>query len=294
MDKSNYKVLFLYPNERHMSLVPPSIALLSAIAKRENFSVDLFDTSLYPKEGLDSDEIREQNLSVHLVPDTDKVQLKQTDKFKDFQEKVATFKPDMIAVTATDSMVLLMLELLRSVKQFDFLTVLGGPFASCAPDVAINYPEIDVICVQEGENAFIEMCRRLKDKKDISDIPNLWIKKQDGEIIKNPLGELVDVGTLPPLDFSIFEEDRLKLMMRGKVYRMLPVETHRGCPYKCTFCGSPTDVEVYKDAGEKQPFYRMFPLNKIKEDLNHYVEKYNPEYIFFTADTFLSCSNKLL
>ena len=86
-----------------MSLVPPSIALLSAIAKGENFSVDLFDTSLYPKEGLDSDEIREQNLSVHLVPDTDKVQLKQTDKFKDFQEKVATFKPDMIAVTATDS-----------------------------------------------------------------------------------------------------------------------------------------------------------------------------------------------
>ena len=180
MDKSNYKVLFLYPNERHMSMIPPSIALLSALAKRENFSVDLFDTSLYPKEGLDSDEIREQNLSVHLVPDTDKVQLKQTDKFKDFQEKVATFKPDMIAVTATDSMVLLMLELLRSVKQFDFLTVLGGPFASWAPDVAINYPEIDVICVQEGENAFIKMCRRLKHKKDISDNPNLWIKKQDG------------------------------------------------------------------------------------------------------------------
>ena len=84
MSENNYKVLFLYPNERHVSIVPPSLAILSAILKREKITVDLFDTSLYPTEGLDSDEIREKNLSVRAVKSSDKVQLKHTDKFTDF------------------------------------------------------------------------------------------------------------------------------------------------------------------------------------------------------------------
>jgi hypothetical protein len=81
MSENNFKVLFLYPNERHVSIVPPSIAILSAILKREKISVDLFDTSLYPTEGLDSDEIREKNLSVRAVKDSDKVKLKQKELF---------------------------------------------------------------------------------------------------------------------------------------------------------------------------------------------------------------------
>ena len=65
MDRKEYKVLFLYPNERHVSVVPPAIAILSALLKREKFSVDLFDTSLYPTEGLDNDEVREKNLKTN-------------------------------------------------------------------------------------------------------------------------------------------------------------------------------------------------------------------------------------
>ncbi len=294
MSKNNYKVLFLYPNERHVSIVPPSIAILSAILKREKISVDLFDTSLYPTEGLDSDEIRENILSVRTVKPSDKVILKHTDKFADFIKKVESYKPDMIAATVTDSTILLAIELLKSVNKFSHLTVLGGPFAGFAPDRAINYPEVDVICIGEGETAFLTLCQRLREKKNISDIAGLWIKTQEGKIIKNPLGKLVDTKHLPPLDFDIFEEKRFYVMMRGKMYKMLPVETHRGCPYKCTFCGSPTDVEKYKNSELKQIFYRVFSLKKIQEDLNYYVEKYNPGYIYFTADTFLSISRKEL
>ena len=45
-----------------------------------------------------------------------------------------------------------------------------------------------------------------------------------------------------------------------------------------------TDVEMYKNSGQKQVFYRVFSIKKIQEDLNYYVKRYNPEYIFFTAD----------
>ena len=98
MSENNYRVLFLYPNERHVSIVPPSIAILSAILKREKISVDLFDTSLYPTEGLDSDEIRENNLSVRTVKPSDKVILKHTDKFADFIKKVESYKPSYVNI----------------------------------------------------------------------------------------------------------------------------------------------------------------------------------------------------
>ena len=41
------RVLFIYPNERHMSTIPPSIAGLSQLLKDRGHSVDLFDTTFY-------------------------------------------------------------------------------------------------------------------------------------------------------------------------------------------------------------------------------------------------------
>ena len=35
-------------------------------------------------------------------------------------------------------------------------------------------------------------------------------------------------------------------LMTGKVYKMLPVETIRGCPFTCRFCNSPDQMKLYK------------------------------------------------
>ena len=41
------KVLFLYPNTYGMNMVPPAIALFSAILKKEGHQVQIFDTTYY-------------------------------------------------------------------------------------------------------------------------------------------------------------------------------------------------------------------------------------------------------
>jgi len=41
------KVLFVYPNEREMSTIPPAIALLSQLLKDEGHTTDVFDTTFY-------------------------------------------------------------------------------------------------------------------------------------------------------------------------------------------------------------------------------------------------------
>ena len=77
----------------------------------------------------------------------------------------------------------------------------------------------------------------------------------------------------------------------GKVYRMIPIETQRGCPYACRFCNSPEKNEFYEeqDAGR---FFRKRTIKHQHEELKKLISKYNVEYIFFITDTFLAMSEK--
>ena len=45
--KTKARILFVYPNERHMSTIPPAISLLSQLLKDKGHETDLFDTTFY-------------------------------------------------------------------------------------------------------------------------------------------------------------------------------------------------------------------------------------------------------
>ena len=86
------KILFLYPNHKGMTLLPPGVALLSAVLKREGFVVDLFDTTQYDsveidggKNSIGHNKTLESKLSVRPAPKHKKVVVKYTDVFKDFR-----------------------------------------------------------------------------------------------------------------------------------------------------------------------------------------------------------------
>ena len=59
------KVLFLYPNTFGMNMLPPAIALFSAILKAQGHQVDLFDATYYQTDhGIDSDGTKAGRLNV--------------------------------------------------------------------------------------------------------------------------------------------------------------------------------------------------------------------------------------
>lgn len=282
----NMKVLFLYPNQRSMSLIPPSIGLFSRLLKDKGMRVDLFDTSSYLIEGIDSDSIQEQNLTARPVKEEYK-KIKRGDKdvFLDLNKKIKEFKPDLIAVTTTESTFNLSITLLRSIQQHDLLTLMGGVFTTFAPEKAISYPEIDIVCVGEGEEAIVELCEKIRNGEDYSNVKNLWVKGEKGIIAKNQLRPPTDINSLPPLDCEIFDENRLYRMMGGKIYKMLPIETHRGCPYQCGYCDSPAQNKLYWD-NTHCSFVRKKSMTKIHEDIVYNLKKFKADYIFFWADTF--------
>jgi anaerobic magnesium-protoporphyrin IX monomethyl ester cyclase len=90
-------------------------------------------------------------------------------------------------------------------------------------------------------------------------------------------------------DFDLFEKERFFRPMQGKIVRMVPIETDRGCPYTCRFCEAPSLVGLYKE-GTGQHYFRRKSWSKVREEILLYVEKYQAEYIYFNAETFLAMS----
>ena len=292
------KVLFIYPNQRSESLVPPAIAIFSSLLKKEGHMVDLFDTSDYD---LDADEyidfknsqknkVAVSNLLVRPYESRQESIIKHRSASKDLKTKIENFKPNLIAVTSTESTFSLAVQLLKSVKNYKIPTVLGGVFATFAPEVAIKYNEIDMVCVGEGENAIVDLAKKIADGSDYSNVTNLWVKKGN-KLIKNGIIDPVNVDILPLPDLKIFDDTRLYRPMYGKMYRMMPMETHRGCPYKCTFCNSPSQNVLY-DNTTRGRFFRKRSIELIRKDLRYLKDVMKVEYVYFWADTFFAWSNK--
>ena len=63
--KRGINVLFLYPNTFGMNMLPPAIAVFSALLKKNGHKVQVFDTTYYAVDyGIDSDGSKEDNLRV--------------------------------------------------------------------------------------------------------------------------------------------------------------------------------------------------------------------------------------
>ncbi len=292
------KVLFVYPNTFGMNMLPPAIAMFSAILKKEGHKIQVFDTTYYSMDyGIDSDGSKMERLNV--VPykmDEKGIRLKTSDWKKDLKNQVDEFKPDLIAISSTEDMWELAMRILNELKDFKIKNnvpvIAGGVFATFAPEICIKEKLVDMVCVGEGENSLIDLCKKIQNKEDYSDVTNLWVKK-DGKLFKkNSISKPVDVNVNPIIDISLFEENRLYRPMAGKIYKMIPIETIRGCPFTCRFCNSPDQMRLYKGLGAN--FYRKKKMDLVHKELKYFKDVHKVEYNYFWADTFLGMSNKEL
>ena len=312
------KVLFLYPNERGMSTVPPSIATLSQIVKAEGHITALFDTTFYKFDDEltmeDCDQITMKALTNRpanvfqtkksmaamagvLDRDDDDLHFKKTTRsaVNDFRIAAEDFKPDIIAVSCTETTFLRGMKIISETRDLGIKNIFGGVFPTFAPELVMNYEDVDMLCVGEGENTIIDLCNCLSNKEDYSNVTNLWMKKKDGTVIKNSISRPVDIDKLPPItDVGLFGEERFYRPMGGKIRRLLPVETHRGCPYTCAFCNSPGQNRLYGDGDflRGMSFFRKKSMDLVATEIENHIKNHNVEYIYFWADTFLAWSDQ--
>ncbi len=164
---------------------------------------------------------------------------------KDFD--VVTFSCYIWNITPTLAVAKLLKEINPEIK-----ILLGGPEVSYEYDDIINKPYIDYIIVGEGE---IPMENFLNNFPDITNVPNLVHKNENGEVVVHPQSltfELKNYAGINPYQFDDPSE------LKNKVGY---IETSRGCPYKCEFCLASLDNKV-----------RYLPIETIKSNLLYLIQ----------------------
>lgn len=287
------RVLLLYPNLYGMNMLPPAIGLFTAILRRDGHELALFDTTVY--EGLasvDSDKQKADNLNARPYDDS---LLKQralhTDPLQDFRTLVKQFAPDLIAMSVTEDMFPIGIALVKALGADRPPVAAGGVFPTFAPELALSHAEgcIDFVLKGEGDETLPDLCRRLERGDDVSTLPGLHALI-GGRLVDNPLPRPVDLATLPLPDYGLFEESRYYRPMQGRLWRMLPVQTIRGCPYTCAYCNSPTQMDIHDKADFK--FFRKQRIDLIRDELRHCVASYRADSFYFWADTFLAWNER--
>jgi anaerobic magnesium-protoporphyrin IX monomethyl ester cyclase len=285
------KAMLINPNPRSMSLISPVVSHFYNILKANDIKMKFFDTTFYDLSDkyADPEKKMTENLSIKEIkghlPGRDATHKKYDELLHDFRREVEDFQPDVILASAMESTVTLTREILGYIRDLKIPHILGGVFATYAPELAISFPEIDAICIGEGENVIVELILKVKKGESIKNISNIWLKDNKGHITKNKMSAPISLDDLPRFDVTVFDESRFYRAMEGKIYRMFPVETHRGCPLKCAFCNSPIQDDAYKrETGMR--YFRAKSMKKVLEDIRYFAEDCKAEYLFFWSDNF--------
>jgi len=149
------------------------------------------------------------------------------DKPHIIQEALLTLKPDLVGFSIFHANRWGGIQLAKIFKEHfpDVPIVFGGIGATFLDDHLLrHFPWIDIIVRGEGEITFPALIHRIETQKSYSDLPGLTFKV--GDIIqRNKDSERIeDLDTLP---------------MPAAHYTFHHLALSRGCPGKCTFCGSP-------------------------------------------------------
>lgn len=283
----DFRVLLVYPNLTMMLVPSLAIAQFTGIFHKAGYKVDLFDSTHYVSDLTCSTENRVKFLQYRpFDAEKDLNFLLQTDLIEDFVRKVDDYKPDLMVVSVVEDTFLQAVSLLEAIEAAKIPTIVGGVFVTADPDRAISFPQIQMIGVGEGEDTVLEVAEKVRRGESCESVRNVWLKQPDGRIIKNPMRPLVDINRPLP-DFSLFDEARFYRPMGGRIFKTMPIETYRGCPYTCTFCNSPMHVENARDHGLGN-FMRRKRVEAVRENIKHLVDNYQPEYLYFIDDSFLA------
>lgn len=177
---------------------------------------------------------------------------KDVDRFVD---AVADLDPDVVGFSVMSTFYRTagrLSDLLR--KRTRAKIIWGGIHPTLRPAESLEFA--DVVCVGEGEGAFIDFLNALENGSDYSAIPNLWVKR-DGEIVSNDIRPLIeDLDILPYPDFTgknkiYIDNGRILTGFENeKVMHSYALTASRGCLHDCAFCCNSFLKRAYRGKGK--------------------------------------------
>ncbi|MCK4553857.1 B12-binding domain-containing radical SAM protein [Candidatus Parcubacteria bacterium] len=291
------KLLFIFPSVANNPEITKAISIFNGIAKRKSWQTDYFDTYVYEKtdKSIASVKERANTGEVKIFTNIDSELKPRQELARDLQNKINTFKPNIIAISCSSYEYEHLLTFWPEIKiPDDTLVIIGGVHCVLKPNQVISTNLFNMVCVGDGEETFEELLTKYDSKEDLRNIKNIYYRdKSSNEIIKNPRRNLTDESVLWKFvpDYSLFHDKYFIYPFHGKLYRRFRFEVGRGCPYDCAYCANSALKKVFHGLGK---YYRARPLEDMKFDMEVLLNKYNIEMFLLDDECLLAHSTEWL
>jgi radical SAM superfamily enzyme YgiQ (UPF0313 family) len=242
------------------------ISLLSSIAKQSGHHVGLaFSPSLFHDR---------YNLNVPFLA-------KLFDDRKDVLSAIQEQKPDVLAFSALTGNYQWMLGIAKDAKLLfpNVKVIFGGVHVSAVPDRALAQPQVDYVCVGEGDVAFPLILKAIEQGgRTTEPIVNTRYKSSDGRIVKGTqTGFIQGLDSLPVFDKTLWENH----INIGDWYLTM---ASRGCPYRCTFCFNNFFARLPEERSGK--YVRQRSVDHMMRELRVAKKRYKLRFLEFEDDVF--------
>jgi radical SAM superfamily enzyme YgiQ (UPF0313 family) len=204
------------------------------------------------------------------------------DTEKNIINSLKAFKPDICGFSCLTEDYLWISKISNAIKNTPelrkTLIIIGGPHPTFYPEVIEEDPNIDIICIGEGEYAMQELADTIDKGGDYTNIQNLWVKR-NGNIYKNKVRPLIDdLDSIPPFDRDLHFKYK---HLRNKPFKYF--FAGRGCPYKCTYCLNHAIRDIYKNKGR---YIRYRKAESVIKEIK-YIKSIVLKVVCFADDIFI-------
>lgn len=212
-----------------------------------------------------------------------------------FKRRIQKSNPSLVAFSFISNMWPQVREFTQWISEFNIPTIHGGLHPTISPDEVISFKGVEILCRGEGEGAIVDLCNNMQEGKNIDGISNLWIKREDGKIIRNPIRPLIEnLDELPFLDYDIFNYPQLEDAI---IMKRLVVMASRGCHYQCTYCCNHLLKGLYPNKIDYVRFKSVDRLiQEIKQGLKEYpfldTVRFVDDTLSFNKEWFLEFVNR--
>jgi len=196
-------------------------------------------------------------------------------------DEISSEKWDLIGIGGLTTTYSRIKELCPLIKKHakDALFVGGGGWASYNPvEILQLVPELDMICIGEGELTFSELYDEIdKGTQDFESVNGLCIRSDNGFKFTNPRALIDNLDTVPYPAYHLLELDiyfrfspEAKSIQSYNAKRRATAVWERGCPRGCTFCShngmSRIDLQNIYGEGDRNAGEKLVRLSDKEND----------------------------
>lgn len=205
--------------------------------------------------------------------------------YNEIKDIVREYNPFVVGISTYTMSMVDVLETARIVKEVnpEIYTVLGGHHTLLYPRQSAKYPNVDFILIGEADYTFSQLVELLENKvsyDELLEVPGIGFYRDGKERINYKREIIQNLDDLPIPDRNLLPKELYKSAV-GRNKMVATVMSSRGCPFKCTYCYTPSKK------------YRSRSTQNIIEEVKYLISLGYKE-IFFFDDLFALQPQKVI